>query len=84
MTNLIKYIYELGAKNENDRIRRLIAEFTLQSEDFYTDFDKYDTPPQSKAMQLQIRKKAQKILNELILPEWTKEFGTSPIDREKK
>lgn len=86
---MFKWIYQMGAAHENERIRRLIAEFTLaanhEAQIFDTRFSDKTTTANKDTQRMNELKAAKTILERLIRPEFIgeREYGSAPIDRQK-
>lgn len=86
---MFKWIYQAGAAHENERIRRLIAEFTIAANNEIQQFEamvnggKY--PTKKDAQQIDKFRAAREILDRLIKPEiiGEREYGPAPIDKSK-
>lgn len=75
---MLRWIYYLGRQHENERIRRLLGEFRLQSELFREDWGA--SPSKIKQKQLNERMAALELIDNLLQPSYGREVGVAPID----
>lgn len=78
---MFKWIYEMGVQNERNRIKRLIAEFSLVTQAELNIFEE-DRPSKPARRRMEERLAAQRILDELIKPRFigSQSYGDAPID----
>jgi hypothetical protein len=83
---MFKWIYDKGVEYERERIKRLIAEFSLESDSIMEDFYGIKSEVSArKKKEINERIAAQRIINRLIQSEWTggRAPSPAPIDSPK-
>lgn len=81
---MFRWIYQMGAAHENERIRRLIAEFSADSQQEIGWLENLDKKAQRAENQKRLSElhAAKGILNRLLEPQFIgeRDYGPAPID----
>lgn len=82
---ILKWIYNLGVRHERDRVKNLIAEFSLETKYIYDNIELESSSRKASKQELEVRFEAQRLLQKLLEPDWAhtvNQPGPAPIDRE--